>query len=349
MQAREVFFVEYSSILTRAGREGWLPQLLDAHAQPCTQDQAQRIMDGLALPANMKRLFGNKRGRARFSRRRRQYGISLPTQPGGRCGKLRAGLVLHEAAHILDHMSSGKFGHGEKFCRALRQALTTNWRTALPTTSFATIFNRHRGPFSIMMTREVVRGKVKEQASDRLPGPFTAEEAHEEARMLVGDPRENVTSAFVFSETEGQFIGACYNRGTEYKPWHEENAAVLDNEPVEVEAPIMIDEKVFDQAQGLPDRAPSDWKPIGTPEPKKPSPPRKIGLALQVAAGRQADWPKSLAAQEVLKTFEARGGMTAKEATEALGLKMVELGVAHPASLISRLKQAGLLTETEKD
>lgn len=47
-----------------------------------------------------------------------------------------------------------------------------------------------------------------------------------------------------------------------------------------------------------------------------------------------------------MKTFFAgRTGATPTEIIEALGAKLNEMGVAHPASLVSRLKQAGFLKE----
>lgn len=355
---------EYVSIVKRAGQEGWLDPLTAAHAAPCTQQEAVKILGLLRNLPRLKVLFrANAKGRARFSRKTKRYGITLSAEPGGKTRRLRAGLVLHEAAHILAHQQVGEMDHQEIYCRTLRRLLQTDWRSQLmPTSSFSAIFNRHRGPFSISLTREIDHGgkRGKEQVSDRILLPlreedegrqrsrtFTAEEAHEEARMLVGDPRENVTSAYVFSESEGQFIGAAYHRGETYKPWSEENlpieATFQTDPPIE---PMTIAGKV----ESEPTKPTADLLKVGTEavkikEPKAPKPPRRAGLALTVAPGSDEKWPQAPSAQAVLATFKARGAMTAKEAAEVLAPKLTELGVAHPASAISRLKQAGLLQE----
>jgi hypothetical protein len=355
---------EYVSIVKRAGQEGWLQPLTEAHAAPCSRDEAMTILGLLRnLPA-MKVLFrSGARGRARFSRRTKRYGMTLSSAPGGRAGRLRAGLVLHEAAHILAHLETGKFDHQENYCRTLRRLLQTDWRTHMPTSSFAAIYNRHRGQrYSLALVREIDHGgkRGKEQISDRILLPlrdedegrqrsrtFTAEEAHEEARMLVGDPRENVKSVFVFGETENQFIGAAYHRGETYLPWSDETLPV---DPTTLTTQEIADEVTSHprvEPAAEPTKPATDWQAIGkaTKEPKAPKVPRKAGLALTVAPGSEAKWPPAPSAQHILATFKARGAMTAKEAAEVLAPKLVELGVAHPASAVSRLKQAGLLQE----
>lgn len=90
------------------------------------------------------------------------------------------------------------------------------------TSSYRDIYARHRGPFSLLLTRDVLLKGKEVQKADHVKGPFTAEEAHEESRMLVNDPRDNVLQVHVFSDTEGQFCGAFYKRGEEYKTWEEE-------------------------------------------------------------------------------------------------------------------------------
>lgn len=368
---------EYVSIVKRAGQEGWLQQLTEAHAAPCSQDEAITILGLLRNLPPMKVIFAsNARGRARFSRRTKRYGMTLPCVPGGRAGKLRAGIVLHEAAHILAHLELKRFNHQEQFCRTLRRILQTDWRNhTMPTSSFAAIYHRHRGQrFSLALVREIDHGgkRGKEQVSDRILMPlrdeddgqartrtFTAEGAHEEARMLVGDPRENVTSVFVFGETENQFIGAAYHRGETYLPWSEEIQPIEPANPTEIvlsprdqEALVDAIENPPPATQALKDAAVrTDWKAIGTeavkPKAPKAAPkvPRRPGLALRVAPGSEEKWPQAPSVQHILATFKARGKMTAKEAAEVLAPKLTELGVAHPASAVSRLKQAGLLEE----
>jgi hypothetical protein len=366
---------EYVSIVKHAGQEGWLDQLVAAHAAPCTKDQAFKILALMPnLPTLKVLLRAGSKGRARISRRGEEYGITLPTEPGGRWGRLRAGIVLHEAAHILAHQAIGRFDHQEKFCRTLRRLLHTDWRDQMPTSSRATTFHRHRAQsFSLNLIREIDHGgkRGKEQISEHLPGPFTAEEAHEEGRMLVNDPRENVKAAFVFGNTEGAYIGVIYERGEVYLPWAEEVAAAGDVRGLttkeivdEVASPVIelspADSAAFAEAivnpappnEALKDAAArTDWQKIGTeavtPKAPKAAPkvPRRAGLALTVAPGSEAKWPPAASAQYIRATFEARGAMTAKEAAEVLAPKLVELGVAHPASAVSRLKQAGLLQE----
>lgn len=324
-------------MLRSAGREGWLDSLVEAHGSACTIEEAQQLLNRLGLPGGTRISFRNKRGWARFNKHKR-YHIGLPNVRGARQGRLRRGLVLHEAAHILDHRNSGSFGHQEKFLKIFRRLLASPWRGFM-TGNFKEIYDRHRGPYGVMLTRVVEVKNGTEQVSDRLPDRFTAEDAHEEARMLVNDPKENVKSAYVFSESEGQFIGAFYSRGEEYPSWDEMRAS--DFQALGVEVPAKADEP-----------APA---PPPAAEPAKPVvklraqlEPRKVGSALQIAEGREAEWPPSAAAQEVLGAFKADGKMTAKQAAEKLAPKMIELGVAHPASLVSRLKQAGLLTEVKE-
>ncbi len=60
-------------------------------------------------------------------------------------------------------------------------------------------------------------------------------------------------------------------------------------------------------------------------------------------------WPPSQPAQIVRTFFIERGAVaaTTAEILAALGMELAALGMAHPGSLISRLKQAGLLKEIE--
>lgn len=358
---------EYPSILSRAGREGWLSDLVAAHAVPCTSAHAVVILASLGLhPRDLDLRWGNRRGRARWHPKTRRYSISLPGVPGGTWKRLRAGLVIHEAAHVIDRRKTGTFGHGEKFCRQLRAALTTDWRSLVMTSSFREIYDRHRGPYALIVTTEEVGKKGKAQGSGRHGNVFSAEEAHEEARILVNS-KAPVLEVFVYSETEGQFIGAQYKRGESYRPWHEEHGRVELCEPVQENdeprpaSPALVPGReeplhavgdladageqteavhVARQVRDVPAKART------SPRPERiAAGPRKPGSALRVADGRD-DWPKSEAAQAVKAHVEAHPGLTAAAIVAAIGPRLNELGVAHPASLVSRLKQAGFLKES---
>jgi len=93
------------------------------------------------------------------------------------------------------------------------------------------IYDRHRGPFTLVLSREETK-KVKGEDTvvlkkDRERGPFSAEDAHETARMLVSDPRDNVSDVFVYSESECQFIGAAYHKGQVIPSWDEQSSVRL--------------------------------------------------------------------------------------------------------------------------
>lgn len=363
MKDKRLTSMEYCSVLRAAGREGWLAELAGAHAIPCEMEQAQRILDGLGLPAGLRLRWGRKSACAYYNPRKGTYRLSFPSVPGGKWGRLRVGIVLHEAAHIFQRQKdrNREFkSHGPEFQTELRQLLGTNWRVQMPTSSFREIFGRHRGPYSIALTRTVKTVQKTMQKSDYLVGTFTAEEAHEECRMLVTDPRETVTSAYVYSETEGQFIGAIYNRGEQYRSWADERTDDLTKAglelPVERPEATLVrdqrDEPVQEMAAAEPANAPARTVPGDpavssvpeAPRPLTPTPPKKISRPLTLGPGAAERWPKSEAAQEVLRVFLLEN-LTAKVAAERVGPKLVELRVAHPASLISRLKQAGLLVE----
>lgn len=69
--------------------------------------------------------------------------------------------------------------------------------------------------------------------------------------------------------------------------------------------------------------------------------PAKVGRALVLGTG---EWPGSAAAQLVREHYSQPGfRATPADACAAIGARLTEMGVAFPASLISRLKQKGLL------
>lgn len=360
---------EYPNVVARAAREGWLAPLLAAHSQPCSMNDAflllrNRLKDltaanSIPLPIDTRLTWrrGVSRGLARYNRRHGYYGISLPTQPGTRGGTLRLGLVLHEAAHVIGHRKHKRFGHGPEFCQEFRQLLeTTEWRRFMKVSSYRSIYARHRGPFSILLTREVAGKKNKmEQASDRVEGHFNAEEAHEEARVLVNSPKENVLQAFVFSDSEGQFIGAFYERGQAIKRWSEEQEEederrleLPDTSQPRVPAALLREReesvRKVDAAgnNSMPKAAGPKRRPVrDVPQKAAAGPKRSRGGPLTLGEG---DWPKSEGVQLVRATIEGVQ-LTTAELIEKITPGCMKLGVAFPASLVSRLKQAGLLKE----
>lgn len=361
---------EYASVVRAAAREGWLLDLVAAHLLPCTTDDARRLVTWARrtkgdLPADTRIRFTNNRGHAYF--RRGRYLISLPTWSGTGYARLRAGLVLHEAAHVIDRRRSGTFGHKQKFRRVLRALVThPGWRSQVMAGNVREIYGRHRGPYSLLLGRERPGKKGLEQFTDRLSGPFSAEEAHEEARMLVGDSRENVTDVHVFSEGEGQFTGAFYRRGEIYVPWAELRdadlqAAGFNTEGLDggMELPGERDEAALlsggpqplrqmdDPVDGqLPERTVSAHRPVRRvpPQSQAAAGAKRKGAVIELDPGNAERWPASKGAQIVRAAIEetpAAAGDLAKRLAEPLKA----VGVEFPASLISRLKQGGFLRE----
>jgi hypothetical protein len=375
--------LEYASILKRAAREGWLRELVAAHLTPCDELEARRILAGMRLfwkpelPRSVKLLWGCKRGRARFHILR-GYGISLPRLPLDEGGRLRAGLVLHEAAHVLDHLTTKRFGHGPTYCRVLRDLVTnSDWRIwqMARYENMREIYARHRGPFTLMVTREREEKGRKVQSTETLKERFSAEDAHEESRLMVNRTNDNILDVYVFSATEGQFIGACYKRGDEFRSWTElgepiiEEASdpfvhqvaaevapepgevVIQKDPWNVPAEPPAAEPPAAEPPAAAPAAPTlmeDARQAMTPKEKKPrqAPAPRKRVALELDPGNAERWPNSEAAQLVRSEIEA-GPVTATELAERISERCKALGVAHPASLISRLKQAGLLRQVE--
>lgn len=195
--------------------------------------------------------------------------------------------------------------------------------------SLRDIYDRHRGPYSILTVSEIDRKGKPMQANDHLAGPFSAEEAHEEARVLVNRAQENVVEAFVFSIPEGQFIGAFYKRGETYRPWSQEG----------MEPP---DEISFVEEDVLPKEVAKERWSVSRPPAVKPAVVR-TRRALELSHIER--WPGSPPAQLVRAFFEEGRRATATEIVQALGPQLRALGVEHPASLVSRLKQGGFLKE----
>lgn len=368
MIPREFRRFEYKTVIEQAGQGGWLALLLEAHLTPCTRAQATALLNALPRPKRFTVRFnpGRSRGWARWSRTN-GYSITLPDSPRNR--RLRVGLVLHEMSHI---WKWGNYAHGPVFCKQLRQALRFNWKGVIgmaTTSSYRAIYDRHRGPYSLVLVRETIgpKGKVT-QDCDRLRGPFSAEDAHEESRLLVNCAKDNVVSVSVYSETEGQYIGAFYKKGEHYKPWHEEGEDGRLELPDERPAPTLLQgkqkpvQKVDDpldadvpaRAASVPDRPVRDVPDEAQPKPRKSAKlpgdrfPVVRGKSLELDLGNAERWPKSEAAQIVRAFYEEPGKRaTPAEVVAALGDQLKALGVEHPASLVSRLKQGGFLKVTE--
>jgi hypothetical protein len=121
-----------------------------------------------------------------------------------------------------------RMSHGPSFVAALRE-LILQWKAEggrMPICSdYRAVYARHQGPFSIMVVRsgKATKRNPSGQFEERLKGSMSAEDAHETARALIGDPRDPIIKAFVYSDTENAFIGAYYERGQHVPAWHEFN------------------------------------------------------------------------------------------------------------------------------
>lgn len=349
---------EYNSILSRACREGWLRPLMAAHLTPCTPQQAINLL-GALVPRRTK-VFFRENSCSRTSDRSGFYRITLSSKPGIGIRRLHVGIVLHEATHILDHQRQRSFGHGQSFCQHLRRVFeTTLWRSVVPTRSFAEIYDRHRGPYCLLVSHQ---GK-KEQTTERLGGPFSPAEAHDKAVALVADASNDVIDVYAYSLTEGQFVGAIYSRGQKYSTWEEQqhermelsdqrqSAALVQGreEPVRPVDDPGDDSLPVEAVSGsgpvrsVSEEAPTKprTKPRAAAAGNRQPPPRRVALALQIGAAE--GWPKSPAAQAVRTLLAERTALTPGQIVEAIGAQLTGLGVEHPTSLISRLKQGGFL------
>lgn len=366
---------EYKTVIERATLEGWIEPLFRAHATPCTREQAEALLVGLTtIPPNTRLNWSNRRGYARYRKKTRRYSLSYPSCPGTAFGRLRVGIVLHEAAHIHHHQLEGKLNHSITWRREFRSLVEADW-SLFVMENFCEVFARHRGPYMVTMIRP---GKKASGVTDRLEGPFKADKAYEAARDLVTDPKDTVASAFVYSLTEGQYVGCNLVRGREYATWKEMKDAHVSDEPLRVELPAEQPTAGANEAALLqPGRRPDGEEPVREVDdprdsgpavapvpksrpvrvvpPKEPSEPRAKRVAppakpqTRLQAAGVGEWPKSLPAQLVKSHFDNGTKASAKEVVDAIGAHLVELGVQFPASLISRLKQAGLLVPAREE
>lgn len=212
--------------------------------------------------------------------------------------------------------------------------------------NFRAIYDRHQGPYVLLLTRENEKGI---EFTDRITGTsLRAQAAHEKAIELIEnrDPKKpDVTRVFVFSETEGQFTGALYSRGEAYAAW--EHLPIDDAPPAPKPKPVTVKEQKASR-----DAVESPTTEAGVPP--KPRPAKLPGDRFPAMRGRplvaqlDGEWPKSAAAQFVRSFYAQQGpeySATSAELVAAIGQSLTDLGVQFPASLISRLKQAGLLVE----
>lgn len=357
---------EYPTVLRSAMRGGWMLPLINAHNAPCTVPEATRILWGLSIPGPLRVIWrpGPARGHVNKWKKSEQYVMTLPTTTGTDCGQLRAGLVLHEAAHVLDHQQTGTFGHSEKFWRILRRLVEQNWRQYLkPTGTQLDIYRRHPGACALLMGRtKIGKGGRVEEITDHDPGPYTAEGAHEKARALVADGTYD--TVHVFSIREGQFSGAFYKHGVDYPSWKDmrktaktvgseedgglelpderETTALLPGQPEPLQE---VDDPVEPGVQTGPVPSSRPVRRVPAEKPAEPRAPRKPrGGPLTLNPERLAEFPTNKGATIVREAL-AGWSATPGELTNKITPACTAAGIGFPASLISRLKQAGFLIE----
>jgi len=245
--------------------------------------------------------------------------------------------------------------------------------TAPAPLNFRPIYDRHQGPYVLLLLREDAKGK---QFTDRITGSLRAQAAHEKAVDLVygRDPKyTDVDSVFVFSDTEGQFTGALYKCGEDYAAW--EHLPIDDSSPASSAKPkrtgltvkegaarsvvnAIVQAETAEAAGFVGHHEVDGDKVASVPKPKKERPAKLPGDRFPVMRGRplvhnpEGEWPKSAPAQFVKSFFGQQPpdySATSAELVAAIGQSLTDLGVQFPASLISRLKQAGLLKEKTYD
>lgn len=317
---------EYASVVKRASDEGWLASLVWAHLTPCSRGQALAHMREAGALVDV--FFRSQRGRAHAPRgSRTDYAISLPPEPGVGFGRLRVGLVLHEAAHVIDRRASGTFGHKAKFCAVLHSLVDHAWRMRMATDpiDLSPLYARHAGPFSLMFLKQI----GAKQVPDSVPGPLSAADANREAIALIA--AGTAIDVYVYSDREGQYTGAIYSRGNTY--------VAFDGQAV---APQPVPE----EPSGNPEGDVVVPAAVATVAPPKARRATRRGVQVRVVPGSEERWPKSAPAQVVLACLtELKLGSVAEILTRVGEELSSRHGVQHPASLIARLKQAGLVEE----
>jgi hypothetical protein len=67
------------------------------------------------------------------------------------------------------------------------------------------VFEHHRGPYVFGVMRETPKRKMKYHY-DALPGKVEVDDIREEARALLSDKRDTITSVYVYSVSEEQHV-----------------------------------------------------------------------------------------------------------------------------------------------
>lgn len=68
-----------------------------------------------------------------------------------------------------------------------------------------TVWQRHRGPYSLAVLRTAPKAKGGVRSAVEARGVAT-EDVEEMAEMLLTDPRDSIETVFVWSEREEQFV-----------------------------------------------------------------------------------------------------------------------------------------------
>lgn len=190
------------------------------------------------------------------------------------------------------------------------------------------MYARHPGPYSLVITSVVGTKKIQSVLKSG-----DAQATHELARTtLADDPK--VEAIDVYSDREGQYLGLEYRRGEQYQPWDE--LPGLDVAPVREEgAPLPAErpEPVRPVAPAAEPAREPDRSPARAPRV------RRVSQRLRATEGI-APWPDGDAQLVRALVPEGSSGLTPAEiCSELVGKTKCKV----VASLVSRLKQAGLL------
>jgi hypothetical protein len=188
-------------------------------------------------------------------------------------------------------------------------------------------FDHHRGPFTFCVTRpkENPREGTYPFAYETLPGTVSGSDVEDEARALLADPRDTIVSVAVWSVSEQQHV-MTYRKDDPVR-------AKAVAAPIEPEAPAAVSTPAAVAIAVAP------ATPRRDPKPEK----RTRGAKLVI--GKRDGWPASKGAQIVRQFFHPDRQATTQEIVGAVGEQLKAEGIEFPGSLVSRLKQAGFLTE----
>ena len=112
----------------------------------------------------------------------------------------------------------------------------------------------------------------------------------------------------------------------------------------EVDAPV---ERSVPKRSVSRDRPVRDVPPQAPAAKRTPPAPRRRA-ALELDPGHAEAWPRSEGAQIVRASLDKDGPATAGDLAARVAADCAKVGVAFPASLISRLKQGGFLREVSE-